>query len=139
VLIKKSKQISYGAVRKTDVTDFHFPEVAQGMLEFNESRSLLSHLGLIQSPLAIKRCQSLSWGAVCCLALVASLKYNFHCTKRKIWRMLHTPHLPRPMHLHTIEYSAILTGCNQAACKIAQVFRSANVQLLSLLRQNQYA
>lgn len=80
------------AVRKTNVIHIHFPEGTRGTLEFNESRSLLGHLRVIQSHLGLKRCHC--HGEQCCLPLVASLKYNLHCSRREIWSVCthHTEH-----------------------------------------------
>lgn len=88
VLIQKTEHISCGAVRKL----LGYPFSRGRTLEFNWSRILLGHHRPIQTYLVI-RCQSPSWGTECHLTPAASLKYDLHCTKRKIWSLLCTPRL----------------------------------------------
>lgn len=66
------------------------------------------------------------------LALVASLKYNLHCTKRKIWSMLDTSHLAWPMHLHTME---LILPYLQDAIKCLQ---NSSVKFLEVLMHGHY-
>lgn len=83
MLIEKTKQISCGAVRKTNVTDIHFPEVAQGTLEFNENRSLLGDLKANSKPSGNKKMSVTIIGSTVLLGLSGFPEVQFTLYKEE--------------------------------------------------------